>query len=115
FLDQFATTAVGQSILGQPPSIPEFYLPLKLEALPGINGPMVPETNPARKVPITVTGFVAVPRLMEKMGAVAVLPCAATQYYQPCYVFSWHPMQDGDPGLIWLRQEILTAAQRLKD
>ena len=76
-----------------------------------------------RKIAITVPGFLALPPLMEKTGAVAALPCAAAKYYEEGMGFywyrmsqtelnyhhqmAWHPLKDSDPGLQWFRQTIL--------
>ncbi len=80
-----------------------------------------------RNIAVRVTGFVAVPRLMQKLDMVTVLPSAVAKYYQRCFNFTWHPLanthltyrhqlawhplKDSDPGLLWLRKQILEAAK----
>ena len=79
-----------------------------------------------RNVSIRVAGFVAVPRLMQKLNKVAVLPSAVARYYQRHFDFhwypidktqlsyqhqlAWHPLKNSDPGLVWLREQILAVA-----
>ena len=40
-----------------------------------------------RNIPVTVTGFLAVPRLMQKIDAITALPSAVADYYQSCFGF----------------------------
>nr|MDT0252957.1 LysR family transcriptional regulator [Endozoicomonas sp.] len=83
-----------------------------------------------RTIAITVTGFVAVPILMAKLNLVTALPSAIARYYQQQFDFSWypiapgeltyrhqlawHPLRDKDPSLVWLKQQIIAAAETVE-
>lgn len=80
-----------------------------------------------RHIAIKTSGFVAVPVLMEKLGLVTALPSAIARYYEQQFGFiyypiasseltyrhllAWHPLRDKDPSLLWLRQQIIKAAE----
>ena len=79
-----------------------------------------------RNIAVRTTGFLPVPELMQRLGLVTVLPAAVAEYYTQKLGFSWyriedrelsyqhlmawHPLRDKDPGLVWLRKQLLHAA-----
>ncbi len=83
-----------------------------------------------RNISIKTSGFVAVPVLMEKLGLVTALPSAIARFYEQQYGFiyypianneltyrhllAWHPLRDKDPSLVWLKQQIITAAKMIE-
>ncbi|KEI73063.1 hypothetical protein GV64_22180 [Endozoicomonas elysicola] len=83
-----------------------------------------------RNIAIKTSGFVAVPVLMEKLGLVTALPSAIARYYEQQFGFiyypiasseltyrhllAWHPLRDKDPSLVWLKQQIIKAAETIE-
>ncbi|USE39651.1 LysR substrate-binding domain-containing protein [Endozoicomonas sp. SCSIO W0465] len=83
-----------------------------------------------RNIAIRTSGFVAVPVLMKKLGLVTALPSAIARYYQQQFGFiyypiasneltyrhllAWHPLRDKDPGLAWLKQQIMKAVESIE-
>ena len=82
-----------------------------------------------RNVGIRVPGFIAVPPLLQAGDWLVALPAAVARYFARYYGFhthtlpdnppwfrhilAWHPVQAGDKGLQWLRNQLLAVAEEL--